>query len=85
MIDQFAADYVQRWIVNWLEKRAVNYKNIPAPHSGVQEIPITDPEPSTADESVVLQDDSSSPPAASTSTNEQTAPNGNLKWIARIH
>lgn len=26
LFSQFAADYAQRWIVNWLEKRSANYK-----------------------------------------------------------
>lgn len=76
MIGQFAADYVQRWIVNWLEKRAVNYKNIPAPHSGVQEIPVPDPELPVADESTPLQDDKTQD-TTPTSANEQAAASGN--------
>lgn len=50
---QFAADFAQRWIVNWLEKRSANYKTKPVlnpqttipstPNSpGVQEIVIED-------------------------------------------
>lgn len=54
---QFAADFAQRWIVNWLEKRSANYKSKPAMlnsqtsipsspsnQSGVQEIVIEDTE-----------------------------------------
>lgn len=49
---EFAADFAQRWIVNWLEKRSVNYKSrLPlyepctsvSPSSGYQEIRIEEP------------------------------------------
>lgn len=36
---QFAADFAQRWIVNWLEKRAANYKAKPLLNTPLSSLP----------------------------------------------
>jgi len=75
---EFAADYVQRWILNWLEKRAVKYKNVPL-HSGVQEMATSSRKGSCDECAVPVRDKSSSADDPAPSSEQQQPATSNSR------